>query len=228
MRQLLFVFTFVLFTPLFLRAQVTFTVTDTVIWFTGSAQASSFSSGYSKFYNVSGDTLPMRWVRAQQNIPPWWRTSVCTEYYCFSIPDDSASWNLLPGDSDLVYVNLYPFGNSGTGDVVIRLFDVRQPAQFVDIRYIVDALASVPEQTAGNLPVFPNPAQEVITVQVPQGAAGRLRLADACGRTVFVQEVAAGTPQVTLATETLPPGCYLLQFTGADGLLLTTRFVRAN
>ena len=115
-----------------------FTITSNFQSFSGPASANDIpSAAWSPtIYNTSGDTLTLRWVRAEENIPGWWRSSVCTELYCYSIPDDSATWNLLPGDSDMLYIHLYPYGYSDTGNVVIKLFDVNNPSDSARVCFI--------------------------------------------------------------------------------------------
>ncbi|MCU0434377.1 MAG: T9SS type A sorting domain-containing protein [Bacteroidia bacterium] len=213
------------FAVLFMRAQ-TFAVTDTVVYFSGSAQATDIVSGYAKIYNTSGDTLPLRWVRAQENIPGWWRSSVCTEYYCFAIPDDSATWNLLPGDSDLVYIHIYPYGNSGTGDVVVRLFDTRQPAAFTDIRFVVDVLASVPEQGTISFNSWPSPAADWLNVQLNTPREGQLQITDVAGRIVHTQAVSAADARLELNVARLETGLYSVIFESEQGERAVVKFVK--
>jgi hypothetical protein len=208
-----------------LRAQ-TFTVADTVVYFSGPAQATDIVSGYVKFYNTTADTLPMRWVRAQENIPGWWRSSVCTEYYCFSIPDDSATWNILPGDSDLVYIHIYPYGNSGIGDVVVRLFDTRQPATFSDIRFVVDVLASVPEQNTAVFNCWPSPAHNVLNVQLTTAQNGLLTVTDVAGRMVHTQAVSAADALLQLNVGMLEAGVYAMNFVSGAGDRVVVKFVK--
>ena len=224
MKKLLLCFGLLLFVA-GLHAQ-TFAVADTVVYFSGPAQATDIVSGYVKFYNTSGDTLPMRWVRAEENIPGWWRSSVCTEYYCFSIPDDSASWNILPGDSDLVYIHIYPYNNSGTGDVVVRLFDTRQPSAFVDIRFVVDVLASLPEQSATAFNCWPSPASHVLNVQFATPGEGVLLLVDVAGRIVHSQPVSAADSHTAVNVEMLESGLYSLVFVREQGGSAVVKFVK--
>jgi Secretion system C-terminal sorting domain len=224
MKNLLLVLSFV-FSVSLVQAQTTFTVNDTLVQFSGSAQASDIVSGYVKFYNVSGDTLPMRWVRLE-NIPAWWRSSVCTEYYCFTIPDDSASWNLLPGDSDLVYIHIYPFGNAGTGDVIVRLFDTRNTAQFTDIRFVADALTSVPENAAAAFSFWPSPAGNVVNVQRNAAEGGVFNVYDLTGRIAVSQAAAAGAGNVSLDLTGLPAGIYSLVFLSDAGTVSSVKLVK--
>ncbi|MGL5890582.1 MAG: T9SS type A sorting domain-containing protein [Bacteroidia bacterium] len=224
MKKLLLILSLV-FSCAFVRAQATFTVNDTLLFFSGSAQASDFASGYTKFYNVSGDTLPMRWVRIE-NIPAWWRSSVCTEYYCFSIPDDSASWNILPGDSDLVYIHIHPFGNADTGDVVVRLFDTRNPAQFTDIRFVASALTSVPENTAAAFSFWPSPAGNVVNVQLNAAEGGMFRVYDFAGRIAVSQAAAAGSGNLSLDLSVLPAGVYSMVFLSDAGVVSAVKLVK--
>jgi hypothetical protein len=60
--------------------------------------------------------------------------------------------------------------------------------------------------------VFPNPAQETITVQLndSEASGGWLRLRDSSGRLVFESQIMTATHQLSVAH--LPAGLYLVQF----------------
>ncbi|GAA4351029.1 hypothetical protein GCM10023185_09360 [Hymenobacter saemangeumensis] len=79
-------------------------------------------------------------------------------------------------------------------------------------------LASRPAQWAG-VEVFPNPAHERLTLQLPVSLRGPVTatLRDALGRVVRQQAVAA--PLATLSVADLSPGVYALQLSTAEGTM---------
>lgn len=209
------------------KAQSTFLLTDTLVLFSGQSQLSDVVSGQVKFYNISGTTLSMRWVREQENIPPWWRSSVCTEYYCFSIPDDSASWTLLPGDSDLLYIHIYPYGNTGLGDVVLKLFDTNNPTQAQRIRFSVDVVASIHEQSDINFHIWPTLVNDNIEVKIGQLASGgTLEVMNTEGKVVSMQFIPQGINSILLTTDFLPQGYYLIRYIDNKGQYASQRFIK--
>ena len=176
----------------------TFSVSATAVYFSGNAQQNDVVSPawLPTIHNTSGDTLRLRWKRVEQNIPPWWRSSVCAEYYCWSIPDDSATWTLLPGDSDMLYVHIYPYGFADTGNVVLNLFNLDSPADSVRITYYCDVVTGMEEESA-LLPVLMQQDGCTLSVTAKQNVA--VEFLDLSGRTLQMQflnngEISAFTP----------------------------------
>jgi hypothetical protein len=205
-----------------LKAQ-SFTVDNDSIYFTGNYQSSSFASPYISIYNVSGDTLTLRWVREQENIPGYWRSSICTEYYCYSIPDDSATWSILPSDSNLIYIHIYPYGNPDFGNVVLRLFDINQSTS-VQLYYFADAPASVNENSSGSISIFPNPVAGTINVNLPAGETSVLRIRDLGGR--IISEISSNGGVTAVDVTALSAGVYIFESESADGSVRKSRFVK--
>lgn len=60
--------------------------------------------------------------------------------------------------------------------------------------------------------LYPNPANEQITLRFAAAIEDhqKITITDAAGRSVLVQEIAAGTSQQTINISKLPPGCYLI------------------
>lgn len=190
-----------------------FTVTTTDVTFSGSATANDIVSPAFQpiIYNTSGDTLTLRWVRVEENIPGWWRSSVCTEYFCYSIPDDSATWTLLPGDPDLIYIHIYPYGYSDTGNVVVKLFNVDNPADSVRITYHVDVLTGVEEYSSiSTLTADPLTHQLNFT----SNETGQYTLTDVTGRVVTAARV---QPDQMPSIEVHAAGVYFFTFVNDAG-----------
>ncbi|MBK7938653.1 MAG: T9SS type A sorting domain-containing protein [Lewinellaceae bacterium] len=69
-----------------------------------------------------------------------------------------------------------------------------------------------------DLSVYPNPADQILSVELPDGADAtfRISLRDLPGRTVIQQDVVAGTASVSLSTAKLSPGIYVLEVLQGD------------
>lgn len=190
-----------------------FTVATDYVSFSGLATASDISSPWWNpvISNTSGDTLTLRWVRVEENIPGWWRSSVCTELYCYSIPDDSATWTLLPGDIDMMYIHIYPYGYTDTGNVVVKLFDVNNPADSVRIMFHADVLTEVEEYSSiSALTADPLTHQLNFT----SNETGQYTLTDVTGRVVTAVSVQPG--QVSFI-EVHSAGVYFFTFVNDAG-----------
>jgi hypothetical protein len=71
--------------------------------------------------------------------------------------------------------------------------------------------------------VFPNPALETVTVTVPNGKQGRIRLFNALGSLVTERQVVS--PQMSFEVNMLPPGIYYFDILYSDGQRNCLKFV---
>jgi hypothetical protein len=139
--------------------------------------------------NTSGDTLNLRWVRVEENIPNYWRSSVCTEYFCSNIPDDSLSWTLLPGDVDMAYIHIYPYGYADTGNVVLKIFNVDDPSDSVRVVYHADVTTGIAEHNAVS---FIHADLFSHAVEFSPAVEGNWTLVDVNGKTIVSQQTKPG------------------------------------
>lgn len=198
-----------------------FSVTTTQVNFAGNALSSDIPSPFwtPVIHNTSGDTLTLRWNRVEQNIPPWWRSSICTEYYCYSMPDDSATWTLLPGDSDMIYVHIYPYGYADTGNVVVRVQNVENPSDSVRITYNCNVPVGIEETSV--ITVF-RLNYQTMSLIFSSSESATYMLTDVSGRT---QNIGHVTPEATMSLTIPTHGVYLLTLIAEDGRTSVRRFV---
>jgi hypothetical protein len=193
-----------------------------------SASGPAVSSGFNTkiyVYNELSSNLQLRWVRTQQIMPPSWRTSVCNEYYCFSIPDDSAMFSMVPGDSDFVEMNFYPYGTSGNATITVKLYAVNDPADYVILTFYGDAPVGIEEHYGDELSLYPDPAADVIHLHFTQPAAhAQAEIFDAVGRSVMNISI-ENSSETEMNTSDLSPGYYFLRLTG-NGKNTVKRFIK--
>lgn len=72
--------------------------------------------------------------------------------------------------------------------------------------------------------LFPNPANSEVSIRVPTGHDGHLRIMDASGRDVMAPVLVRQGTLVRIATNALPAGSYLVQLVG-EGAAWSTRLV---
>jgi hypothetical protein len=203
-----------------LKAQ-SFTVSTTLVNFAGNVSSTDIVSPYwmPVIHNTSGDTLQLSWNRVEENIPGWWRSSVCTEYYCYSMPDDSATWILLPGDSDMIYVHIYPYGYADTGNVVIRLYDPAVPADSIRVTFNCNVPVGIQEYEL--ISYFRTDFTMMSVIYSVKESCG-FSLTDVQGRVVDAGKVIAGAEQRAAVQE---HGVYILTLITSDGRKSVRRFV---
>lgn len=69
--------------------------------------------------------------------------------------------------------------------------------------------------TAPQIQLYPNPATDEVTIRLPAGIFNSLTITDLTGRIIEQQPVAGSTDNIELFVASLPPGVYLLTFSGA-------------
>jgi type 1 glutamine amidotransferase len=118
----------------------------------------------------------------------------------------SMSWyRVLPSGTKVFYTALGHAPNNFTSDILFRT-------------HMKDALAWLLDETTGvqrpdvtsGINVYPNPTRDRLTVEVGNDLAGRtLRITDATGRTILVEQLGSAVHSFTL--EPSSPGIYFLQ-----------------
>jgi hypothetical protein len=73
--------------------------------------------------------------------------------------------------------------------------------------------------------LWPNPANDQIAIQLSPESAGQITLMDISGKIWVRQTKAFGTELVTLQTETIPVGIYILTFQASTGVRHTRKIV---
>lgn len=191
-----------------------FSVNTTYVSFTGDANWNEVPSptNFPAITNVSNDTLNMRWIREEQNISGWWRSSLCRASYCYAMGDDSGSFTMLPGGVDMLYVHIYPYGYTDTGNVVVKLFNVDSPADSVRIMFHADLSTGIEEHIG-----YTYFHTEVLSHEVRFSPleAGIWSLTDVTGR---VLQSEATKPGEMYEARVLTSGIYLFTFVNADGI----------
>ena len=127
------------------------------------------------------------------------------------------------------YLTIGNFNTTATSDTVLYNPDGDVSANYAyyyidDVSVVaIDSIPSGVNETEGlALSVYPNPAQEFITISSGRGLSG-LRLLDLSGRSLRVQPVASD--RYTLPLQGIGPGIYLLEATDRTGRVAVQKVV---
>ncbi|MCC3160089.1 matrixin family metalloprotease [Hymenobacter sp. 15J16-1T3B] len=147
-------------------------------------------------------------------------------------PTDAASWQEVArtaaagqstGRRDYQATDPRPLAAGQTRYYRLRQVDTDGTEQFSDAVSVSGSGAALAE-----LQAYPNPASEVLHVQVPptdNAAAGQLTLLDAAGRLVQELRPAAATAAFEVPVSQLRNGVYLLQWHAGNGPVLRRRIM---
>lgn len=197
-----------------LNAQ-SFTLSTNYVTMSGSASATDIPSAAwtPTITNTSGDTIVLRWVRVEENIPNYWRSSVCTQYFCSNIPDDSLTWTLLPGDNDMTYIHIYPYGYADTGNVVLKIFNVNNPSDSARVMFHCDVTTGIDEHSGVS---FIHADLFSHAVQFAPAESGSWTLVDISGKTIASAQTHPGELYSATVTES---GVYFFTFVSESGFV---------
>ena len=144
---------------------------------------------------------------------------MCREMYCYSMQDDSGSWQILPGDSDMLYAHIYPYNYADTGSVIVKIFDVNNPADSVRVMFQCDAGVGI-EENGFYSSLVADPAQHEVAVNL--SAEGVVVLRDNLGREIARQNV---VPMTTYRLGAADAGLYFITFTNREGETETRKLI---
>ncbi|MBL0337506.1 MAG: T9SS type A sorting domain-containing protein [Chitinophagaceae bacterium] len=175
--------------------------------------------------------LPVSWVgfdaALQENGKVDLNWSVAEESYTVyyvEYSQDGNNWQTLStvsgtgngsGIRQYRYVHQSPV--AGANHYRIRMKDQTSQVLYSSIK-MVDV-----KSRQGGISVWPNPTADVLHIQ-SAGAGGQVKIMDMSGRLMLKKQIIPG--EQGLSVQSLQKGVYMLQFTGADGLIQSKTFIR--
>jgi hypothetical protein len=150
---------------------------------------------------------------------------------------DAASWQqigFVASQGLTTQTRTYTYRDQAVQGLTQAFYRLRQTTTAADARYSTVAAVTLvgsplattaPAQKA--LAVFPNPASDQVTVQLPTAASNSAQvvLTDLSGRTVLTQPLGGGTKATVNLPASLTTGIYLLQVQDAGAVTKPQRLV---
>ena len=181
-----------------------------------------------KVYNKTNAPLKLRWVRAQQNLPTGWKTSLCNDVNCYPITTDSAVFTIPDNDSDMINLHFYPYGRAGEGSAQIKVYVVDDPSESIVLTFngTTNTTYSAgfeklkfsfsPNPVIDKLHIHFSQLQKNLTIEV-YSIVGQLF------KTVQLSDPNCG---VTIQVSDLPDGYYFVRVRDGQGINLVKKFVK--
>jgi hypothetical protein len=185
--------------------------------------------------NTSGRNLALRWELEVEEAPNAWEYRICDKNASYAISAEArwfqppVSVTLAPGETTLLDLDLLPRLASGCGKIYLYLSDAAVPGITIatvsfDICVQDEAIAAV-EQSKGGLRVFPNPANDYISVS-KNALVRQLWVSNILGKRV---KSFPSTPNGRYDISDLPDGIYLVSLVDARrNVLKTIRISKRN
>ncbi len=194
-------------------AQINFTpaVLDTTMY----AQPSTytFEAAIGLQNNTFAD-LQLGFENIEENMPVGWQTSNCLGANCLPIGVTSGTFSLeLMSPDNYIIGHFYPNNITGSGYMRIKVYEVFNPSNFVILTYygVVGQVTDITQIKEEDVKVFPNPAQDVLNIIVPNDTSEKieLRVFDALGRLVKSMMTTQSATQLDIAD--LQAGVYVVE-----------------
>jgi hypothetical protein len=175
--------------------------------------------------NNTSQTLPLRWVRRNENTPYNWETAVCDEQ-CYTPQTSARSLTLLPGQTRTLRVNFYHRGVSGFGStdlVLYNPYDSTNTSQTISFSGNAGSVSSnnniSNRSESQTIKVFPNPPTNYIQID-ENDVVRRIEIYNAIGRKLLSYNVESSGEKYSISA--LPSGMYFVRLIDKGGDILFT------
>jgi hypothetical protein len=200
----------VLFSSL-IKAQVSYSITPAKSM-TVTAPYSSVTIFDINQKNTSSSKIILKWKLVSMSLPPTWQYSMCDYQTCYSgIPAGPNTMDTIPGNGQgFLGLNIDPTTTSGSGVVKVYVYQNTFPANGDTLTWHVNTPAvGIEEIFAGSgIKIYPNPAKDLLTVDLNNFEAIKVNLFDALGRIVLTAPLSLSA--TTLNISALDKGFYTL------------------
>lgn len=213
-------------------AKAQFTIDEDTLYTYGAAGVVSgdFIDIYAHTVIRSKGSMPetIIWQRIANNLPdPAWSSAICDIISCRppEISFDSFAF-ANGGDTGVLSFHFYVANKSGNGTMVVRFKRASNPLEYVDV--VIMARAWDPTSVNSlNIPatkLYPNPSQNLLTVNNAAISEGTVSVLDANGRKVLEMPFSS---VCELNVSGLESGVYSVVISGVNGEILSgTKFVK--
>jgi hypothetical protein len=174
-----------------------------------------------KISNISEIPINLRWVRTIVYHSPNITSAVCDPVTCWSSSVDTKDFTLDVDSSGQMTVHFYnafytpPPGQAGSGIVHVKITNLNNPADTLNVVYSFSTLTGTGELPTANVRLFPNPTTDFFTLENGEEVASmRLYALDGREMARFMNN-----SDNTYSIANLPVGNYVLSFEDKNGNL---------
>ncbi|MEL6638929.1 MAG: T9SS type A sorting domain-containing protein [Bacteroidota bacterium] len=185
---------------------------------------------HAEITNNTSETLMLRWVRTEVDLPDMWATGVCDVNYCYGSEVSRREFELAPNATGTLDVHAYPSGIPGSEEgavpgeaqITVRVVNVNDATDTLTGVYlfdIVDGTTSIVETEVEQVKLFPNPATNYFELSAnPSQVIRTVAIHNILGRQVSRYPV--NDTRFDIAD--LPNGMYLVSLLDEQEAILKT------
>ena len=202
---------------------------DTLIRVTGNTNDDQLI-GVGKFTNNTDEKRTYQWKRINKSLPQGWASTTCVPGFCYTAEIESGTFELLPGKNGILDQNFYINGIAGGAQTTLQLYDVANPKEVVNVRYIAfvkDATTGFESGSVSSNDIIVKQNVIEINNQKFNNKNMRLEIFDGQGlrklAVGFISTPANDYSKIDIST--LSPGFYVLQLTGDANLYISKKII---
>lgn len=181
---------------------------------------------HSTIHNSSGGPLNLRWKKIIISKTTDWVIQVCDKNLCYSASVDSAEFDLVAGDTGRMEIHFFPHDVSGAASVQIIVYEIGNPSNSVSAQYNCSSPTGINDKgLSQNFYFGPNPAKNILTVQLPSNYRETIEIFNVLGLKVKAQKGDGGN-SLKFDLSNIPSGIYLLRYKNENGVSITQNFVK--
>ena len=165
--------------------------------------------------NTASTDIQLKWKLISNKLYPGWDFSLCDYTTCYpGLPNEGTMTPVPPGEKGFLGLNVVPYKIAGTGVVKMYVYQEGYMDKGDTLTWFVTATASGITQInrSVNISLFPNPAKELLTVEVDATdlSIASIQVTDLLGK-VWINKT-IGQTQTKVDVADLPNGYYLIQY----------------
>ena len=208
-----------------------YSVEPSTTYIASTDQLNDVTKFYMYFKNTTGKDLQLSWKKLTTDLPADWDYSLCDLGTCYAgIPDgDHTMFPVEKDSSGFLAPNIFPAGFTGTGKIVMLVWDKDNPSITDTLTWIITATSQadvrVQKVNKEELRLYPNPANGRVSIVFGSISTGTLSFIDLNGVSQLQLNVTeAKTFDADLSQ--LAAGEYVALFLSRDGSVFHAKLVK--
>lgn len=195
-------------------------------YFDLKVDVASYVDANSTMFNNSNMDRVITWVRQVHHQPAGWYTMVCDDNNCYSPSTGSMNVNLAGFAQGLLKLSIFPNEVPGDAEYTLVAYDATDSINVNASMYIKVSTLNTGIQGTRNevVAVFPNPARDVLYVNVLNKSVTSVELYSMVGQKLRSIAVDPGNPSISIPVSDLKKGMYFLRVYSNQRELLTRMF----
>ena len=226
MKKLLYTFLLAAFSMGSLMAQSSgLTVTPGLTITVSGTTSESDVVGEATVVNNTGQSISLVWERQTNSLSNGWESLVCDNATCWGPGKNTNTLTLAADSSSIMNVHCKPYGNPGSGTVVLHVYSQADPTTAVDITYTTQVNATgVQANAISQMRFYPIPASNSLNITFGNNSQARyVELYTVVGEKIEEFYIPLGQNSCGLNVECLNAGMYFVRILNDRRMVIASK-----